>query len=52
MVESGAVKAYCFDEVVLISPLQTQPEAKRNEVSIIQAIHREVYEKAQIKVNF
>jgi ATP-binding protein involved in chromosome partitioning len=55
MVESGAVKnVLVFGDEVIVDITITNPSLqakKKTEVSILQAIHREVYEKAQIKVN-
>ncbi len=55
MVESGAVKnVLVFGEEVIVDITITNPSLqakKKTEVSILQAIHKEVYEKAQIKVN-
>jgi ATP-binding protein involved in chromosome partitioning len=55
MVESGAVKnVLVFGEEVIVDITITNPslQAKKNtEVSILKAIHKEVYQKAQIKVN-
>ncbi len=55
MVESGAVKnVLVFGEEVIVDITINNPSLqakKKTEVSILQAIHKEVYEKAQIKVN-
>ncbi|WP_194851819.1 Mrp/NBP35 family ATP-binding protein [Nonlabens antarcticus] len=55
MVESGAVKnVLVFGDEVIVDITITNPALqakKKTEVSILQAIHKEVYEKAQIKVN-
>ncbi|BAO54554.1 Mrp/NBP35 family ATP-binding protein [Nonlabens marinus] len=55
MVESGAVKnVLVFGEEVIVDITINNPSLqakKKTEVSIMQAIHKEVYEKAQIKVN-
>jgi ATP-binding protein involved in chromosome partitioning len=55
MVESGAIKNVLVfgDEVVVDVTINNHSlqAKKKTEVSILQAIHREVYEKAQIKVN-
>ncbi len=55
MVESGAVKnILVFGEEVIVDITISNPSLqakKKTEVSIMQAIHKEVYEKAQIKVN-
>jgi len=55
MVESGAIKNVLVfgDEVVVDVTINNHSlqAKKKTEVSILQAIHKEVYEKAQIKVN-
>lgn len=55
MVESGAIKNVLVfgDEVVVdvVIDNHSLQAKKKTEVSILQAIHKEVYEKAQIKVN-
>lgn len=55
MVESGAVKnVLVFGDEVIVDITITNPALqakKKTEVSILQAIHKEVYDKAQIKVN-
>jgi len=55
MVESGAVKnVLVFGDEVVVDITITNPALqakKKTEVSILQAIHKEVYEKAQVKVN-
>lgn len=55
MVESGAVKnVLVFGEEVIVDITITNPSLqakKKTEVSILQAIHQHVYQKAQIKVN-
>ncbi|GAK90213.1 septum site-determining protein MinD [Nonlabens ulvanivorans] len=55
MVESGAIKnVLVFGDEVVVDVTIDNPSLqakKKTEVSILQAIHKEVYEKAQIKVN-
>lgn len=55
MVESGAIKNVLVfgDEVVVdvVIDNHSLQAKKKTEVSILQAIHKEVYQKAQIKVN-
>lgn len=55
MVESGAVKnVVVFGEEVVVDITITNPSLqakKKTEVSILQAIHKEVNQKAQVKVN-
>ncbi len=55
MVESGAIKNVLVfgDEVVVDVTINNHSlqAKKKTEVSILQAIHKEVYEKAQVKVN-
>ncbi|OUS19779.1 chromosome partitioning protein [Nonlabens dokdonensis] len=55
MVESGAVKNVLVfgDEVVVDVTINNHSlqAKKKTEVSILQAIHKEVYQKAQVKVN-
>jgi ATP-binding protein involved in chromosome partitioning len=55
MVESGAVKnVVVFGEEVVVDITITNPSLqakKKTEVSILQAIHKEVHQKAQVKVN-
>lgn len=55
MVESGAIKnVLVFGEEVVVDVTITNPSLqakKKTEVSILQAIHKEVYQKAQVKVN-
>ncbi|ARN78775.1 chromosome partitioning protein [Nonlabens spongiae] len=55
MVESGAVKnVVVFGEEVVVDITIDNPSLqakKKIEVSILQAIHKEVYQKAQVKVN-
>ncbi|MEZ2413406.1 P-loop NTPase [Muriicola sp. E247] len=55
MVESGAVKnIQTFGDEVVVDIIIKNPSLqakKKTEVSILQAIHREVYEKAKITVN-
>jgi ATP-binding protein involved in chromosome partitioning len=55
MIESGAIKNVLVfgDEVVVDVTINNHSlqAKKKTEVSILQAIHKEVYEKAQIKVN-
>lgn len=55
MVESGAIKnVLVFGDEVVVDVTITNPSLqakKKTEVSILQAIHKEVYEKAQVKVN-
>lgn len=55
MVESGAVKnVVVFGDEVVVDITIDNPSLqakKKTEVSILQAIHKEVYQKAQVKVN-
>ncbi|ALM20746.1 septum site-determining protein MinD [Nonlabens tegetincola] len=55
MVESGAIKnVIVFGEEVVVDVTINNPSLqakKKTEVSILQAIHKEVYQKAQVKVN-
>ncbi|PQJ31169.1 chromosome partitioning protein [Nonlabens arenilitoris] len=55
MVESGAIKnVLVFGDEVVVDVTIDNPSLqakKKTEVSILQAIHKEVYDKAQIKVN-
>ncbi|WP_438961521.1 Mrp/NBP35 family ATP-binding protein [Nonlabens sp.] len=55
MVESGAIKNVLVfgDEVVVdvVIDNHSLQAKKKTEVSILQAIHKEVYQKAQVKVN-
>ncbi|MGB5980938.1 MAG: Mrp/NBP35 family ATP-binding protein [Nonlabens sp.] len=55
MVESGAVKnVVVFADEVVVDITIDNPSLqakKKTEVSILQAIHKEVYQKAQVKVN-
>ena len=55
MIESGAIKnVLVFGDEVVVDVVIDNPSLqakKKTEVSILQAIHKEVYEKAQIKVN-
>ncbi|MGJ8683658.1 MAG: Mrp/NBP35 family ATP-binding protein [Nonlabens sp.] len=55
MVESGAIKnVLVFGDEVVVDVVIDNPSLqakKKTEVSILQAIHKEVYEKAQVKVN-
>lgn len=55
MVESGAVKnVLVFGDEVVVDVTINNPSLqakKKTEVSILQAIHKEVYVKAQVKVN-
>lgn len=55
MVESGAVKnVLVFADEVVVDITIDNPSLqakKKTEVSILQAIHKEVYQKAQVKVN-
>ncbi len=55
MVESGAIKnVLVFGDEVVVDVTITNPSLqakKKTEVSILQAIHKEVYQKAQVKVN-
>ena len=54
MVASGAVKnVVCFGEEVIVDVTITNPSLqakKKTEVSILQAVHKHVYEKAQVEV--
>ncbi len=55
MVESGAIKnVVVFGEEVIVDVTIDNPSLqakKKTEVSILQAIHKEVHQKAQVKVN-
>jgi len=55
MVESGAIKnVLVFGDEVVVDVIIDNPSLqakKKTEVSILQAIHKEVYQKAQVKVN-
>jgi ATP-binding protein involved in chromosome partitioning len=55
MVESGAIKnVLVFGDEVVVDVTINNPSLqakKKTEVSILQAIHKEVYQKAQVKVN-